>query len=168
MDRGSLRTKQPIRPFISKRASTHDQRPEPYHDHCGIGLLGGREPHLQSYLSAAGIQRSRAIRREPTQHTVRKLALSDRPHDWGKVRRFLGERQAAVWISSFSPFLGRITAIQPPCHPPLGNDTEVADRTPAGSRRALSGVFFKDGSLRIGFAIADSGAFGEVFTPLVA
>ena len=147
MDRGSPRTERLIQSFISKRASTHDQRPEPYHDHCGIGLRGGREPHLQSYQSAAGIRRSRAIRREPIRHTVRKLALSDRPHDWGKVRRFPGERQAAVWISSFSPFLGRITAIQPPCHPPLGNGTEAADCTPAGSRRALSGVFLIDGSL---------------------
>jgi len=92
--------------FIPKRASTHDQLPEPYHDHCGIGLLGGREPHLQSYQAAAGIRRSRAIRREPIRRTVRKLALSDRPHDWGKVRRFPDERQAAVWISSISSFLG--------------------------------------------------------------
>jgi hypothetical protein len=34
------------RPTSSKRASTHDQHPEPYHDHCSIGLFGGREPHL--------------------------------------------------------------------------------------------------------------------------
>jgi hypothetical protein len=112
--------------------------------------LAGKRPHHQSYQSAAGIRRSRAIRRKPTQRPVPKLALSDRPHDWGKVRRFPGERQAAVWISSFSLFLGRITAIQPPCHPPLGNDTEVADCTSAGSRRALSGVFLIDGSLWIG------------------
>ena len=92
-------------PKSPKRASTHDQLPEPYHNHCGIGLFGGREPHLQSYQAAAGIRRSRAIRREPIRRTVRKLALSDRPHDWGKVRRFPGERQAAVGISSVFWFL---------------------------------------------------------------
>jgi hypothetical protein len=35
-----------------------------------------------------------------------KLALSDRPHDFGKVRRFSGERQAAVSNSSVSLFSG--------------------------------------------------------------
>lgn len=98
--------------------------------------LAGKQPHHQSYQSAAGIRRSRAIRREPIRRPVPKLALSDRPHDWGKVRRFPGERQATAWISLFTSFSGWFTAVPPHRHPPLGNGTKAADWSPAGLRRA--------------------------------